>query len=364
MATGRFVACLLVSTQRQGTSGLSLEAQRKAIDDYLNGGNWTLVEELVEVESGKRADRPELAKAMAACRLYGATLVIAKLDRLSRNAAFLLTLRDAGTEFVACDLPDANRLTVGVMAMVAEDEAERISARTKAALAAAKARGTQLGGFRGYIPSEADRAAAAATQTAKARKIAAALLPVVDELRAAGIVSLRGLARALTRRGIPTPVTPAPGGRSRRGTCFAWRASSRVRQDAPTDELVVELRSRYRRARPNARGLPARRPPVGGDDEACPRPGGVTAPSSLARAGGWQAGRVGRGAPWRLGQGGRPSRLAATKPGHPHPGFVGRSPVASPLERRRRGRPHPSCRPPGMVEVADPGRARRNGDGR
>jgi DNA invertase Pin-like site-specific DNA recombinase len=149
MVTGRFVAYLRVSTQRQGASGLGLETQHKAIVDYLNGGNWTLVEELVEVESGKRADRPELAKAMIACRLYGATLVIAKLDRLSRNAAFLLTLRDAGTEFVACDLPDANRLTVGVMAMVAEDEAERISARTKAALAAAKARGTQLGGFRG-----------------------------------------------------------------------------------------------------------------------------------------------------------------------------------------------------------------------
>ena len=129
MVTGRFVAYLRVSTQRQGASGLGLETQHKAIVDCLNGGNWTLVEELVEVESGKRADRPELAKAMIACRLYGATLVIAKLDRLSRNAAFLLTLRDAGIEFVAYDMPDANRLTVGIMVMVAEDEAERISAK-------------------------------------------------------------------------------------------------------------------------------------------------------------------------------------------------------------------------------------------
>jgi DNA invertase Pin-like site-specific DNA recombinase len=172
---------------------------------FLNGKGWPPLAEFTEVESGRKSDRPELAKAMAACRLYGATLVIAKLDRLSRNAAFLLTLRDAGIEFVACDMPDANRLTVGIMAMVAEDEAERISARTKAALQAAKARGTQLGGFRGYVPSAADRAAAAATLTAKAKATAAAVLPVVRELQAAGVTSLNGIARELTRRGIPTP---------------------------------------------------------------------------------------------------------------------------------------------------------------
>jgi DNA invertase Pin-like site-specific DNA recombinase len=161
--------------------------------------------EFVEVESGRRNDRPELAKAMAACRLYGATLVIAKLDRLSRNAAFLLTLRDSGVEFVACDLPDANRLTVGIMAMVAEDEAERISARTKAALAAAKARGTRLGGFKGYLPSAADRAAACAAKARRAREAAASVLPVIRDIQAAGIVTLGGIARELGRRGILTP---------------------------------------------------------------------------------------------------------------------------------------------------------------
>jgi DNA invertase Pin-like site-specific DNA recombinase len=141
MATGRFVACLRVSTQRQGTSGLGLEAQRKAIDDYLNGGNWTLVEELIKVESGKRDDRPELAKALAACWVHGATLVIAKLDRLARNVAFISNLLASGVEFVAVDFPQANRLTVHILAAVAEHEREMISARTKAALAASKAQG-------------------------------------------------------------------------------------------------------------------------------------------------------------------------------------------------------------------------------
>src|SRR3954447_394199 len=158
MAQGRFVAYYRVSTQKQGQSGLGLEAQRKAVADYLNGGGWQLVGEFTEVESGKRNDREELAKALAACRRTGAKLVIAKLDRLSRDAAFLLSLRDAGVEFVAADMPDANRLTVGIMALMAEHEAELVSQRPKAALAAAEARGRRLAGFRGYVPSETDRA--------------------------------------------------------------------------------------------------------------------------------------------------------------------------------------------------------------
>lgn len=115
----KVVAYYRVSAERQGRSGLGLEAQRKAVGDYLPGGRWTLVAEHTEVESGKVNDRPELQKALADCRLHGATLVVAKLDRLSRDAAFLLTLRDAGVEITAADMPDANRLTVGIMAMIA-----------------------------------------------------------------------------------------------------------------------------------------------------------------------------------------------------------------------------------------------------
>src|ERR671911_796243 len=141
MAQGKFVAYYRVSTERQGRSGLGLEAQRKAVEDYLNGGRWQLLAEFVEVESGKREDRPKLAEALALCRLHGATLVIAKLDRLSRDAHFLLGLQKAGVDFVAADMPDANKMTVGIMALVAQHEREMISERTKAALAAAKARG-------------------------------------------------------------------------------------------------------------------------------------------------------------------------------------------------------------------------------
>jgi DNA invertase Pin-like site-specific DNA recombinase len=134
---GKFVSYLRVSTKRQGESGLGLEAQRKAV-------NWQLVKELVEVESGKHDhNRPALHKALEACKVYGATLVIAKLDRLSRDAHFLLGLQKAGVKFVAADMPEANEMVVGIMALVAQAERRMISERTKAALQAAKARGVR-----------------------------------------------------------------------------------------------------------------------------------------------------------------------------------------------------------------------------
>lgn len=204
MATGNHVTYFRVSTAKQGSSGLGIAAQRDAVERYLNGGKWRVVGEFTEVESGKRADRPELAKAIEMCRLYGARLVVAKLDRLSRDPHFLHGLQRAGIDFVAADMPDANKLTVGVMALVAEQEREAISARTKAALQAAKARGQILGGYRGRQFTAADHEAAAAGRRAKGQAEVARLSPVIAELRAAGITSATGLARALTERGIPT----------------------------------------------------------------------------------------------------------------------------------------------------------------
>src|SRR3954470_11817931 len=170
---GKWISYLRVSTDRQGKSGLGIEAQRNSVAEYLNGGSWKLVKEYVEVESGKRTDRPMLAEAIKACRAYGAKLVIAKLDRLSRVAHFLLGLEKAGVDFVAADMPNANRLTVGIMAMVAEEERRMISRRTKDALAAAKRRGTKLGGDRGVVPSKATRAKAVEALRARANSRAA-----------------------------------------------------------------------------------------------------------------------------------------------------------------------------------------------
>jgi DNA invertase Pin-like site-specific DNA recombinase len=201
---GKFVSYLRVSTRRQGESGLGLEAQRAAVATFLNGGSWQLVEEHVEVESGKRADnRPALAKAFDACRAYNAKLVIAKLDRLSRDPVFLLSLRDAGIEFIAVDMPHANRLTVGIMALVAEQEREAISQRTKAALAAAKARGTKLGKPKGTpVPrSEVGRAHSVRTNMANAEAFAERVRPVLAEL---GELSARAVAQELDRRGYAT----------------------------------------------------------------------------------------------------------------------------------------------------------------
>ena len=148
MANGQFIAYYRVSTKRQGESGLGLEAQRESVLSYLNGGRWKLIDEVTEVESGTRKgnDRPALQNALALCRVHGATLIIAKLDRLARNVAFISKMMESGVEFVAVDFPQANRLTVHILAAVAEHEAVMISQRTKAALQAAKARGVVLGG--------------------------------------------------------------------------------------------------------------------------------------------------------------------------------------------------------------------------
>ncbi len=204
MASGSFVLYFRVSTDRQGASGLGIEAQKAAVASFLNGGDWRVVGEFVEVESGKRNDRAELAKAIRACRLYGARLCIAKLDRLSRDAHFLLGLEKAGVDFVAADMPTANRLTVGIMAMVAEEERRMISARTKAALQAAKARGTVLGGHRGGTVDDAARSASIAVRKASASARASDVLPTIADLQATGVTSLGALARALTERGVPT----------------------------------------------------------------------------------------------------------------------------------------------------------------
>ena len=202
MAAGPFIAYFRVSTAAQGRSGLGLEAQRASVMAYLNGGSWTLLAEFTEVESGKVNERPQLAAAMAQCRLTGATLVIAKLDRLSRDAAFLMGLDRAGLDFVAADMPNANRLTVGIMAVVAEEERRMISARTKAALGAAKARGVVLGGYRGGPAPDAVRGGKATA--AKADAHAAMVGPTIRQLSAEG-KSLRAIAAALSAMGARTP---------------------------------------------------------------------------------------------------------------------------------------------------------------
>ena len=209
MANGKFISYLRVSTARQGASGLGLEAQREAVERYLNGGHWQLVQEIVEIESGKRNDRPAIAEALRLCRLHKATLVIAKLDRLARNVHFISSLMEAGVDFIACDFPEANRLTVHILAAVAEHEATMISARTKAALTAAKARGVALGGQRGKVSRMASMAAKGAKVSAKVRQEAAAkrrddLLPVIAELKDKGAASLRALADGLNAAGLTT----------------------------------------------------------------------------------------------------------------------------------------------------------------
>lgn len=208
MAQGAFVAYYRVSTARQGASGLGLEAQKAAVTRYLNGGDWSIKAEFIEVESGRKSDRPELERALATARLHRIPLIVANVSRLTRSSSFLHRLLDAGVEVRFCDLPEiegpTGRFLLQQMAAVAELEAGMIASRTKAALQAAKARGKKLGGHRGVVMSDATREAGRATRTAKADARAADIAPIISEIRGAGVTSLGAMARELNQRGIPT----------------------------------------------------------------------------------------------------------------------------------------------------------------
>lgn len=206
--TSKLVAYHRVSTAKQGASGLGLEAQQAAIEAYRNRIGACLVASYTEVESGKHNDRPQLQKALHHAKVTGSTLIIAKLDRLSRNAAFLLTLRDSGVKFVAADLPEANDITVGILAVVAEEERKAISRRTVDALQAAKARGKKLGnpnGAAALLRAGKGNAAGVEAVKAKAQQHAEDLRPVVEALQAQGKTSLGALADALNEGGFKTP---------------------------------------------------------------------------------------------------------------------------------------------------------------
>jgi DNA invertase Pin-like site-specific DNA recombinase len=203
MAEGKFVAYYRVSTTKQEVSGLGLEAQRSAVTRYLNGGAWELITEFQETETGKGADaigkRPQLRAALELCRKQGATLVIAKLDRLARNVHFVSGLMESKVKFVACDMPEANELTIHVMAAFAEHEAKRISQRTKDALAAAKVRGVKLGtaGPANLRPNIEER-------QAKADQFAEKLRGLFEGMKARGLTQ-RAMVEELNGVGVSAP---------------------------------------------------------------------------------------------------------------------------------------------------------------
>ena len=199
---GKYVAYYRVSTLRQGQSGLGLDAQRKTVADYLNGGNWKLVEEYVETEtaSGKK-HRPQLEAAIAACKKHKATLVVAKLDRLYRNVHFITKLLEDKVDFVCCDMPEATTLTIHILAAVAQHEREMISERTKVALQALKARGAILGSPNPEVGSKIGNA----VKQKNADDFARNLKPIIRDIQGSGLTTLREIARALENRGIKTP---------------------------------------------------------------------------------------------------------------------------------------------------------------
>jgi DNA invertase Pin-like site-specific DNA recombinase len=196
-----FVAYYRVSTREQQESGLGLSAQRSSVARYVEAVHGRLVQTFEEVESGKTVNRPALMAAVSLCREQGATLVIAKLDRLARNVSFVAQLMDGGVDFVAADMPSANRLTIHLVSAIAEYERELIAERVRVALAAARARGTRLGN------PNLDRVRGFATRAAqgKADRYAESMRPVLLEIDATGPLSLPKLCAVLERRGYRTP---------------------------------------------------------------------------------------------------------------------------------------------------------------
>jgi DNA invertase Pin-like site-specific DNA recombinase len=200
----KYVTYFRVSTAKQGASGLGIEAQKEAVARFLKPGD-VIAGSFTETESGKLNTRPQLAAALRLCRQRKATLLIAKLDRLSRNVAFLAALLEGDVQVIACDNPAATKFTLHILAAVAEHEAEMISQRTKAALAAAKARGVVLGGWKGVAMRADVRVKGNAVQASMARETASSLGPVIAELKAEGVASLAAMADALNSRQIATP---------------------------------------------------------------------------------------------------------------------------------------------------------------
>jgi DNA invertase Pin-like site-specific DNA recombinase len=198
----KFVAYYRVSTEKQGRSRLGLDAQQSAVLAFL--GDRVPVAEYIEVESGTKAQRPELRRALAECRLHKATLLIAKLDRLARNVAFISNLLESDVEFVACDFPHANKLTIHILAAVAEHEAHMISERTRQALASARKKGIKLGGFRGRHLDMNDRARARQVQQQRADSFAMDIGTAITTLMQSGFDSPSQLAALLNDRGIKT----------------------------------------------------------------------------------------------------------------------------------------------------------------
>ncbi len=194
------VAYFRVSTSRQGESGLGLESQREIVRRFASSHGLEIISEQTEVESGKVNARPKLTEALQLCRKTGATLVVSKLDRLSRNAVFLLQLQQSNVEFVCCDCPNVDRFTVGILALVAQRERELISERTKAALSAAKARGVRLG------TRNPDRQVKIMAEAYRRQRddFITKVTPLIADIKKSGVRSLKGIAECLTRRGIPT----------------------------------------------------------------------------------------------------------------------------------------------------------------